>query len=224
MKKLGDAIRRLMEAKEITGVQLAADIGLTPTSVSRILNGASRPRQVTLSRLMKRLCNSREEEQSILKAYSTIFEEIPEESMLENDENSREEIARCERYLEIKTQSISFKNSVSRELSREGIEARRDYCEGLVSTDFLIEHKGKRIALECKFNVHRDIDKTLITAGIIRERLSCLRVFIVVPFLQDTDQDLINAPGITLVADQDLAHVCRQVFFSDSREIDKPLN
>src|SRR5690606_12463056 len=55
MKKLGDAIRRLMEAKEITGIQLASDIGLTATSISRILNDASRPRQVTLTVLFQQI-------------------------------------------------------------------------------------------------------------------------------------------------------------------------
>jgi len=192
MKKLGEAIRRLMEAKEVTGVQLAADIGLTATSVSRILNGASRPRQVTLSRLMKRLCETREEEQSILRAYSAILEGVPEESVVEDEENRREEIARCERFLEIKTQSISFKKSVARELAKAGIDAMQDYCEGLISTDFLIEREGKRVAIECKFNVHRDIEKTRITAGIIRDRLRCEMVFVVVPFQQETDRDLLG--------------------------------
>lgn len=212
MKRLGDAIRRLMDVKDVTGIQLAADIGVTPTSISRILNGQTRPRQVTLSRLMKRLCDSREEEQVILRAYSSLLEGMPEESILEDEENRREEIARCERFLEIKTQSISFKNSVARELAKAGIEAKQDYCEGLVSTDFLIECDGKRVALECKFNVHRDVEKTRITAGIIRDRLRCEMVFVVVPFLQDTDRDLIKAPGIALVADQDLAAVVRRTF------------
>jgi transcriptional regulator with XRE-family HTH domain len=205
MKKLGDAIRHLMETKEVTGVQLSMDIGLTATSISRILNGASRPRQVTLSRLMKRLCETREEEQSILRAYASTLEGLPEELIIDDEENRREEIARCERFLEIKTQSVSFKSSVARELVKAGIEARQDYCEGLVSTDFLIERDGKRIALECKFNVHRDFEKTRIIAGIIHDRLHCDLVFIVVPFLQDSDMDLFKkVDGISLIADQDL--------------------
>lgn len=204
MKKLGDAIRRLMEAKEVTGVQLAADIGLTPASISRILNGASRPRQVTLSRLMKRLCETREEEQSILRAYSSLIEGVPEESVVDDEENRREEIARCERFLEIKTQSISFKSSVARELAKEGIEVKQDYCEGLVSTDFLIERDGKRIALECKFNVHRDVEKTRITAGIIQDRLRCEVVFVVVPFLQDTDMKNLASQELNVVSVHDL--------------------
>lgn len=185
MKMLGYAVRRLMDAKDVTGIQLAADIGLTPTSISRILNGQTRPRQVTLSRMMKRLCETRDEEQSILRAYSSLLEGMPEELIIEDEGNRKEEIARCERFLEVKTQSISFKKSVARELAKAGIEAKEDYCEGLVSTDFLIERGGKRIAIECKFNVHRDLEKTRFISGIILERLRCERVLVVVPFLDE---------------------------------------
>jgi len=185
MKTLGEAIRQLMEGKAITGVQLAADTGLTPASISRILTGSSRPRQVTLSRLMKRLCNTREEEQSILRAYASILEGVPEELVIDNDENRSEEIARCERFMEIKTQSIAFKNSVARELAKASIGAKQDYCEGLFSTDFLIERSGKRIAVECKFNVHRDVEKTRIIADLLLKYMKVDSVLIIVPYGMD---------------------------------------
>lgn len=193
-----------MERKNVSGVQLASDTGLTPASISRILNGASRPRQVTLLRLMKRLCETRDEEQSILWAYSSMLEALPEESIIDDEENERHEIARCERFLEVKTQSISFKNSVARELSKAGIAAKKDYCEGLVSTDFLIEADALRGALECKFNIHRDLEKTRITANIIRKRLKCDFVMIVAPFLQDSDETHFHEPGLILVSVNDL--------------------
>lgn len=204
MKKLGDTIRGLMERRNVSGVQLASDTGLTPASISRILNGASRPRQVTLSRLMKRLCETRDEEQSILRAYSSMLEALPEESIIDDEENERAQIARCERFLEVKTQSISFKNSVARELAKAEIEAKQDYCEGLVSTDFLIEANALRGALECKFNIHRDLEKTRITANIIKKRLKCDFVIIVAPFLQDSDATHFDEPGLILVSVNDL--------------------
>jgi hypothetical protein len=67
------------------------------------------------------------------------------------------------------------------------VEAKQDYFEGLFSTDFLIERGGKRVAPECKFNDHRDLEKTRITAGIIHDRLRCDSVFVVLPF---TDEHL----------------------------------
>lgn len=203
MKRLGDAIRRLMEVKDVTGIQLAADIGVTPTSISRILNGQTRPRQVTLSRLMKRLCETREEEQAIIRAYSSILEGLPEESIIEDEEHRREEIARCERFLEIKTQSISFKRSVARELAKAGIEARQDYCEGAVSTDFLIEHDGKRIALECKFNFHRDIAKTRVIADLLTRNLKVDSVLTVVPY--GVDRVTKESSGLAIVELSELA-------------------
>lgn len=197
MKRLGNTIRRLMEAKGVTGVQLATDIGLTPASISRILNGASRPRQVTMTRLMKRLCESRGEEQAIIRAYSSFIEGLPEESIIHDEENHKEEIARCERFLEIKTQSIGFKKSVARELAKAGINAKQDYCEGLASTDFLIEREGRRIALECKFNVHRDLEKTRIISKLLTKILKVDAVLIVVPYGMEVAAK--ESSGLTIV-------------------------
>lgn len=39
MNFFGDALRALMETKKVSGLKLAEAIGISPTSVSRILNG-----------------------------------------------------------------------------------------------------------------------------------------------------------------------------------------
>jgi len=57
-----------------------------------------------------------------------------------------------------------------------------DYCKGPVSTDFLIEANGKRIALECRFNVQRDLERAAITAKLLRVELGCDPIITVVPF------------------------------------------
>jgi len=186
MKTFGDALRLLMEAKEVSGLKLAEDIGITPTSVSRILTGQSRPRQVTFTRIMKRLCVSKAEEQELIRAYSGL-EALPEEAAHADARNAEEDEARVKRFLEVKTQSILFKRSVGRELAKAGIEFTADYCKGAISTDFLIEAKGQRIALECRFNVHRDLDRAVITAKVLREALGCNTVITVTPFdISDT--------------------------------------
>jgi transcriptional regulator with XRE-family HTH domain len=208
MKRFGDTMRRLMDAKGISGVQLSGLIGMTPTSISRILNGQSRPRQLSLTRIMNGLCVTKEEEQQLLRAYPT-FSDGAEETIFEDEKVAREERERAERFLEVKAQSIAFKRSVARELDKAGISYTQDYCEGIYVTDFLIEKEGKRIALECKFNVHRDFEKTRIIAVIIRDRLRCDEVFVVVPFIQDTDRDVLNASGVTVFADQDLVAAIR---------------
>ena len=104
MKRFGDTLRHLMELKGVTGVQLSAETGLTTTSISRLLNGQTRPRQVTLTRLMKYLCETKAEEQSLLRAYSGL-ETLPEEAVLDDEKNAQEERARALRYLEMKSHS-----------------------------------------------------------------------------------------------------------------------
>lgn len=141
-----------MERRELTGVQLAEDIGISPTSVSKIVTGQSRPRQVTLSRLMKRLCASREEEQMLIAAYeSKDAENLPAAPVLGEQANAEVEEERVRRFMEVKAQSIAFKRSVARELDKASIQYRQDVTENLVVTDFLLELGLRRIALECKY-------------------------------------------------------------------------
>lgn len=172
-----------MERRELTGSQLAEDIGLSAASVSRIVTGQSRPRQVTLSRLMKRLCTSKEEEQMLIAAYeSKDAEGLPLAPLVSEAANAQAEEERVERFLEVKTQSILFKRSVARQLELAKHIYSADFCRGSASTDFLVNIGSRKIALECKSNVHRDISKTVTTAKILRAKLGCSEVICVVPF------------------------------------------
>lgn len=120
----------------------------------------------------------------LLRAFTGISAPPAEEPVIAEDpRNSLEERERIERWLEARTQAITFKDAVSRELDKAGISYRRDVCDGIASADFLIERDGKRIAIECKFNVSRDFDKTVGIARLLREMLRCHRVIIVVPFV-----------------------------------------
>src|SRR5687767_4290666 len=104
-----------MSRRQLTGAQLAKDIGLSGTSVSRILQGHAQPKQVTLTRLMKRLCTSPEDEQLILRSFTGIGTPPAEESVgAEEPRNSAEERERVERWLEARTQAITFKDAVAR--------------------------------------------------------------------------------------------------------------
>jgi len=199
MNHFGDALRQLMEAKKVSGLKLAEDIGISTTSVSRILNGQSRPRQVTLSRIMKALCQDRSEEQALLRAYSGL-DTLPEEQAVNDERNAQANEERVRRFLEVKTQSILFKRSVAKELDKAGIDYVQDYCKGPVSTDFLIERDGQRIALECRFNVQRDLERAVLTANFLKKELGCNMVITVTPFdVSDTlpaENDFVSAtPG-----------------------------
>jgi len=177
-----------MDRQKMTGARLAEEIGISGTSVSQILTGKTRPRQVTLSRMMKRLCENPRDEQVLLSAYESLSgENVPVSPVVDDEANAATEEARVKRFLEVKTQSILFKRSVRRELAKAGIEFTADYCKGAISTDFLIEANGQRIALECRFNVQRDLDRAVITAKVLREALVCDTVITVTPFdISDT--------------------------------------
>lgn len=183
---LGDAIKALLKARGLKAYELAETVGLSPTSVSKIMNGATRPRQNTFTRMCQALCKTKEEERKLVAAFAgtELLDEEPDQAL----PSSEKEILRlrAEQFLERKTQSIQFKRSVARELDKAGIEYKQDYCEGIYSTDFLIEKDGKRIALECKANVGRDIEKTEAVCELLKSKLNCAKVCIVLPYLEDT--------------------------------------
>ena len=189
-----------MARRQLNGVQLAEDIGISETALSRIVQGHSKPKQVTLTRLMKRLCTSTHEEQMILRAFTgRLAEALGEEAVATDPRNPAEERERVERWLEARTQAITFKNAVGRELDKAGVAYRRDVCEGIASVDFLIERSGKRIAVECKFNVARDFEKTVGIADRLHELLRCDRTVIVVPFVDAyADEALASAPKVVV--------------------------
>lgn len=200
MNALGDSIRLLMARRQLNGVQLAEDIGISETALSRIVQGHSKPKQVTLTRLMKRLCTSTHEEQIILRAFTgRLAEALGEEAVAHDSRNPAEERERVERWLEARTQAITFKNAVGRELDKAGVAYRRDVCEGIASVDFLIERGGKRVAVECKFNVARDFEKTVGIAHRLHDLLRCDRTVIVVPFVDSyADEALASAPRVVV--------------------------
>ena len=182
---LGDTIKRLLKARGMKAYELGEEIGLSPTSISKIMNGVSRPRQNSFTRMCQALCKTKDEERRLVAAFAgtELLDEEPDQAL-----PSSEKVIlrlRAEQFLERKTQSIQFKRSVARELDKAGIAYKQDYCEGIYSTDFLIEKDGKRIALECKANVGRDLEKTLAMTELLKEGLVCERVVIVVPYHED---------------------------------------
>jgi transcriptional regulator with XRE-family HTH domain len=197
---LGEAIKTLLKLRGMKAYELAEAVALSPTSVSKIMNGVTRPRQNTFTRMCQALCKTKEEERRLVAAFAgtEFLDEEPDQAL----PSAEKEILRlrAEQFLERKTQSIQFKRSVARELDKAGIEYQQDYCEGIYSTDFLIERDGKRIALECKANVGRDIDKTLAMSELLKEGLSCERVLIVVPYHDnETSPDFVRVSDIATI-------------------------
>lgn len=141
---------------------------------------------------MKRLCVAPDEEQLVLRAFAGLKNQVTEEPLVEDSRNAIVERERVERWLEARTQAITFKNAVARELEKAGISYRRDFCEGIASADFLIERARARIAFECKFNVGRDFEKTVGIARLLLDLLRCDRVVVIVPFRDETSANSIS--------------------------------
>ena len=171
-----------MKQRGLKAFELGEKIALSPTSISKIINGVTRPRQNTFTRMCQVLCETKDEERRLVTAFAgteLLDEELDEASAASNKEILR---LRAEQFIERKTQAIAFKRSVARELDKIGMDYEADHYEGIYSTDFLIQKEGKRLALECKANVGRDIDRSIATCEVIQENLRC-EVIVVVPFV-----------------------------------------
>lgn len=182
MSPFGDAVRELMEAKKVSGLKLAEAIGITPTSVSRILNGQSRPRQLTLTRIMKRLCETPEEEQLLVRAYTGLLDNMPDEPEAAPRPIPEDEVERVTRYLEVKSMSVAFRSDVEAVLKAAGLDFEKDFRNDPFICDFMLDLHGRRVAIDCKYNVNRDWDRTYATVKLLRENLPCDEVVIAIPY------------------------------------------
>lgn len=184
MNELGIVIKKLIRSQGLTGQEVASQIGITPPNLSQIINGHAKPRQGTFTNLCKVLGNDKKDEKLLVDAFLRVKEGTTEADSIDPETYQQAEVERAERFLEVKSQSIAFKRSVARELDTGGVSYQQDYCEGIYVTDFLVEQNGKRIALECKFNLQRDFEKTATITTILKEHLKCEQAYIVVPFLE----------------------------------------
>ena len=143
----------------------------------------------------------------LIKAYeSGDSENLPLAPLISEAANAQAEEERVRRFMEIKAQSIAFKRSVARELDKAGIAYRQDVTENLVVTDFLVEVGDRRIALECKFNLHRDFEKTIFSSRLIHTQFGCCSVFVIVPFHDESLAQKLSAESeVQILALQDLA-------------------
>lgn len=182
MNRLGDVVRLLMERRELNGNQLAAEIGISPTSVSKIVTGHSKPRQLTLTRLIQRLCRNADEEQMIIRAFTGLEDSMPDEPESPPRPIPQDELERVTRYLEVKSMSVAFENDVEAVLKDAGLQYEKDFRNDPFICDFLLDLAGRRVAIDCKYNVNRDWDRTYATVKLLREQLPCDEVVIAIPY------------------------------------------
>ena len=184
LSSLGSTIRQLLKKRKMKAYQLAVQVGISPTSISKIINGVTHPRQSTLTRMSQVLCRDQAEQQLLLRAFTgaELFDQAAPEKPNNPTEQELQRL-RAEQFLERRTQAIQFKRSVARELDKAGIAYQQDYCQGPYSTDFLIEKNGKRIALECLTYMSRKAGQTQTLSKLLQVGLDCEQVLVVVPYL-----------------------------------------
>ena len=178
---LGGLIRALLAARGLKAFELAEKVGVSKQSISKIMTGLKRPRQTTFTKICEVLVSPPEEERALVQAYlksKAVKKDraAPLDPALEAATLRR----RAEQFLAQKTQSIQFKRRVAQILEQAAIPYQADYCEGNYATDFLIEKDSQRIALECKSNIGRDLEKTVTMAEILKEQLPIATVLCVV--------------------------------------------
>lgn len=184
MRLLGNTIKFLLATRVMTAKELAERINLSETSLSKIVNGITKPRQANFTRIIEELCESPEEVQQLLSAYDQIEGELDEENpQFDSERFLQIEEERVRRYLQAKSKSIAFRESVAATLSESGIDYQGPHQNQDIICDFFIPGPPST-AIECKSNPSRDWDRTITSAHLFREELPCDKVVVAVPSLE----------------------------------------
>lgn len=187
--RLALVLRDVIERRGIKQKALAKQIGISESSFSLILNAKARPRQIIVTRLMQQLNCTPEEQQAIIAAYDhsedadlTLKPSSPERPIPED------EMDRVRRYMEVKSMSVAFEQAVEKVLKDAGVTYEHPYRRDPYICDFYLPGPPS-IAIECKFNVNRDWDRTVATVRLLKEQMGCDMVFVVIPYgNQDSDE------------------------------------
>lgn len=206
-QQLGAFLKEIVDQRGLRQKALAAKIGITEASLSNILNGKARPRQLTLTRLIQQLDATPQEQQRLLAAYDhTEMAELPVRPASPEQPIPQDEIERVKRYMEIKSMSVTFQDDVEKELVRTGLYFERAHRQENIICDFLLTGPP-RIAVDCKYNLNRDWDRTVASVKLLKEHLELEVVLIVVPYENDAtlaEADRINMHGGKIVSVADL--------------------
>lgn len=190
MRLLGNTIKFQLAKRGMTAKELAERINLSETSLSKIVNGITKPRQANFTRIIKELCESPEEVQQLLSAYDQIEGALDEENpQFDSERFLQIEEERVRRYLQAKSQSIAFRESVAATLTEAGIDYQGPHQNEDIICDFFIPGTPST-AIECKANPYRDWDRTLTSANLFRSELPCERVIVIVPDLKEIPAEI----------------------------------
>lgn len=191
MNELGKFLKTRIINAGISQKVFAQKLDLSPTALSQIITGKVKPRQATISKIMKLLNLSREDEQTLIKTFEN-YSSLPEDKSAPKDpirvyQENRE---RTFKYLEIKARSILFNEEVEGILRDCSIKYKKNYIRNGLVCDFLLE--DGQIGLECKFNAMRDIERTFTTLKILLDNLELKKIALIVPLKSEISESIIK--------------------------------
>lgn len=191
-KELGNILRRIMKERKITGEQICRHTGMSSSSISRILNGVTRPQVRTLNKIGTFLKVTPDEEAEILHAYLGGYlpnvRAVSQQSgttrmpgASQSAESIWAEKAQIVATMEERAVHADFRKQVEKEL--KGHEYERDFVQNGVLTDFMVTFPdGFRLAIESKADIHRKLSHTYGFTEMILGQLGPNLVYIVIPF------------------------------------------
>ena len=201
MKTFGNTIKLLLMDRGMTAKELASRINLSETSMSLIVKGVTKPRQANLTRIIEELCESPEEQQQLISAYARIQDDLSDEGpQIDQAVYDQVEEDRVRRYLQAKSQSIAFRESVAAALTEAGIAFQGPHQNQDIICDFFIPGSPS-VAIECKSNPTRDWDRAITSGRLLRQELPCDQVVVVVPSLDPiskTDQKRVTSASVQI--------------------------
>lgn len=184
MRLFGNTVKFLIAQRGYTSKEFAERVNLSPTSLSKIVNGITKPRQANLTRIIEELCETPKEEQQLLSAYAQIEEQLSAETdSVDPALFERLEEDRVRRYLQVKAQSIAFREQVADILRNSGKPFQGPHQNEDIICDFFLPGPSS-IAIECKANPNRDWGRSFTAARLFRTELPADRVLLAVPELK----------------------------------------
>jgi NADPH:quinone reductase and related Zn-dependent oxidoreductases len=88
----------------------------------------------------------------------------------------------CLDYLTQQSMSVAFRSDVEAAINKANFTYEKDFRVDPFICDFLLRVNGKRYAIDCKYNVNRDWDRTDATVKLLKENLPCDEVVIAIPY------------------------------------------
>lgn len=192
--QLGDTIRILMATRNMRANELAEKVGVSKASISKIMNGISRPKQSTFTAMMGVLAANKAERDQLLQSFLSPEDSALPEAPAENlDTDLTAQDKRTRDYLDRRTQSILFEQSVAQLLKREGIAFEENARGDEWTVRFLLDQGEVRTGIECSSNFSRDFDFLVMRLKLLAKDLNANMVLVVpfdAPRLRESNRNL----------------------------------